>query len=210
MKIFKNYIVIFLLFISETISAQQSNNPFVLIPSSVETQVAILYIQPDNLVNYAALSIPYFTIIRNYLNASTKRDRILNPNLLGGLPSTFQGIVLTGISKVMDGSGPLTGSSIYVSLTFGGSHYILTAYEGPADLDYNVTSALVVSAPFAPASSGWTLSHIEESYSTSPPWQIFGLFTNGTSSYTASIDPTSGVATIYDSYPTTCYQALSD
>ncbi|MDR3680433.1 MAG: hypothetical protein P4L41_10745 [Flavipsychrobacter sp.] len=179
-------------------------SPHVLIPAGGDTRVG--WINIYNPPAWAPGAIPAYSLVYDYNTTTfTLGDRVLNTSGLAGLPVHFPGATsLSGISQCPNCTVPGSNLCFSSTYTLAGvkKHYILSANEATPGTDYTVTNVLVVTASFAPAASGWTLNHIEASSGI-----MYGLFTNGSSTYFASIDMTTGVATSLH-YFATCVDGL--
>lgn len=178
---------------------------FVLIPSGTRPRIGFL---PDGRGPWGSLpdfSVLIFGVLNS--NGSQAYD-IQNPNLLGGLPADISGLRLTGLA-VNRGSN-YYNPEIILSTTRNGNHYLLFATLNGSN-SYVINSQVIVSSPFAPASSGWSLHDIEVD---SQNQILYGIFRSNTGvpgnfeSKIASINFNSGLATLVKTYSNVAFSGM--
>ncbi len=178
----------------------------VLIPANQRPRIGFL---PDGITPWGT-SNPFSRLTLGVLNSNgTSASQVYNPNLLGELPNEIGGSwSLTGlaVNRAVSPYNPsliLSTSSSITSVSANSKHYLLFATMNATN-NYTINSQVIVTASFAPASSGWVLHDIEYDNVSS---EMYGLFiwcnssTFVSNSIVARINPTTGAATLVKSYP---------
>jgi hypothetical protein len=163
----------------------------VLIPGATRPRIGFV---ADGADPFGATSYGNFLLDGIFNSSGVLTREIVNPNQFLGLPSDVGGIVFTGLA--VDRAPNYYDPSIILCRSRSSEHALFFASLNAAS-NYAINSYLIVSASFAPSSTGWELSFIESHGSI-----MYGVFYNQTAqtSKIAQISKTTGTATLIKTF----------